>query len=199
MGTDDFTHQKVDDTTIDTGLKDDVSISTLDLSLCQAYEEIFGDDEVLNMAVSLNADLFQQPFCLQSSEYEIDFAPTLDIQLAQAYQEIFGDYDGFTMLPTSNENLFHQPFHLQPDECKIDLDIDQDHEHKENKIEEHQSCFYTFNAIENSASLSSTSPHDFGEIYLGKHDMFNQSDGEIKQDIFYEPDGEIHLVKDIIN
>ncbi|KAL7578503.1 hypothetical protein ACA910_011566 [Epithemia clementina (nom. ined.)] len=161
-------HQENDAITIDADIKDDVSVSTLDISLCQAYEKIFGDGDVPNMVVPPNTDLFQQPLYLQSSEHEIDFIPPLDIQLHQAYEEIFDDPGVSTMLSTSDEGLFHQPFHLQPDEYEIDFANIQDHE-----------------PIENSAFLSSTICHDLGEI--------NQVDWETH----LGPDGEIHLVKDM--
>ncbi|KAL7581760.1 hypothetical protein ACA910_022295 [Epithemia clementina (nom. ined.)] len=115
MDSNDFKYQENDDITTDADIKDDVSVSTLDISLCQAYEEIFGHGDVSNMVIPPNTDIFQQPFHLQSSEYEIDFIPPLDIQLHQAYEEIFDDPGVSTMLSTSDEGLFHQPFYLQID------------------------------------------------------------------------------------
>ncbi|KAL7561673.1 hypothetical protein ACA910_015415 [Epithemia clementina (nom. ined.)] len=187
MDANNFAHQEVDDTTIATGFKDDISVSTLDLSLCQAFEEIFGDDEVLNMVVSLNADLFQQPFCIQSSECEIDFTPPLDIQLHQAYEEIFGDHGASTMLSTSDGGLFYQPFHLQPDEYEVDFANIQGHEPIENENGEHQSCLLSLDAMEDSAFPSFTVYHDLREI--------NQIDGETHLGL----EGEIHIVKDLVN
>ncbi|KAL7569490.1 hypothetical protein ACA910_009723 [Epithemia clementina (nom. ined.)] len=193
MDTDEVGHQESksinmdsSDTTTDVDIKDDVSVSTLDISLCQAYEEIFGDGDVPNMVVPPTTDLFQQPFHLQSSEYEVDFIPPLDIQFYQAYEEIFGDHDVFTMLPTSDEGIFHQPFHPQPDEHEVEFDIGQGHESKRTENGEHQSSSFTFNAVEDSAFLSFTICHDLGEI--------NQVDGETHPG----PDGETHL-KDMIN
>ncbi|KAL7567224.1 hypothetical protein ACA910_021211 [Epithemia clementina (nom. ined.)] len=138
------------DTTTDVDIKDDVSVSTLDISLCQAYEENFGDDAVPNMVVPLTTDLFQQPFYLQSSEYEVDFIPPLDIQLYQAYKEIFGDHDVFTMLLTSDEGIFHQPFHLQPDEYEVEFDIGQGHESKRTESGEHELSSFTCNAVDSA-------------------------------------------------
>ncbi|KAL7562708.1 hypothetical protein ACA910_016281 [Epithemia clementina (nom. ined.)] len=214
---------------VDADIKDDVSVSTLDISLCQAYEEIFGDGDVPNMVVPLTTYLFQQPFYLQSSEYEVDFIPPLDIQLYQAYEEIFGDHDVFTMLLTSDKGIFHQPFHLQQDEYEVEFDIGQGHESKRTENGEHQLSSFTCNAVEHSAFPSFTICHDLGEInqvdgethpgpdgethleldeetHILK-DMINQIDGEThlcnkdicKQDIVKQVDGETHLHKLIIN
>ncbi|KAL7578993.1 hypothetical protein ACA910_019039 [Epithemia clementina (nom. ined.)] len=204
------------DITTDADIKDDVSVSTFNISLCQAYEEIFGDDDVPNMVVPPITDLFQQPFYLQSSEYEIDFIPPLDIQLHQAYEEIFGDPGVSTMLSTSDEGLFHQPFHLQPDEYEIDFANIQGHEPIESENGKHQSCLLSLDAIGDSASPHFTICHDLGEInqvdgephpgpdgktHFGH--MINQIHGEpnlcnkdiCKQNIVKQVDGETHLHK----
>ncbi|KAL7570482.1 hypothetical protein ACA910_004264 [Epithemia clementina (nom. ined.)] len=180
---------------------DAISISTLDISLCQAYEEVFGHSDVLHMVVPPDTDLFQQPFYIQSSEDEIDFIPPLDIQLHQAYKEIFDDPDVSTMLSIADEGLFHQPFHLQPDEYEIDFDNTQGHEPIKNENRKDQSCLLSLNAIEDLAFPHFTICHDLGEINVKNHPG---TDGEThlgldegkytcKQDIVTQVNGETQL------
>ncbi|KAL7578873.1 hypothetical protein ACA910_006848 [Epithemia clementina (nom. ined.)] len=205
MNTDEVGHQEYksinmdsNDITTDADIKDNVSASTLDIFLRQAYEEIFGDDDdVPNMVVPPTTDLFQQPFYLQSSEYEINFTPPLDIQLHQAYEAIFDDPGVSTMLSTSDEGLFHQPFYLQPDEYEIDFANIQDHKPIANENGKHQSCLLSLDAIGDSAFPHFSICHDLVEIQPIKHGVIN--DCQVDGETHLGPDGEIHLVKDMIN